>query len=90
MNKSPHVARLAKQRLHKPGDMQALMAKAWGAIRDAEIALEMAGTVAEKCSAVHAMSSIATIYTKMIQVGEHEARLALVYNRLEELAHAAG
>jgi hypothetical protein len=86
-NPNPVRARIAKRK-RTSGDMEDLMEKVWGAVCLAEEAIKYASTPALRTSAIHAMSSIATTYTKMLQVGEHEARLALVEKRLEELCHA--
>jgi hypothetical protein len=89
MNKNPVQARLARQRKRQRGDLQALMLEVWVAVEKAVETLDLAVSGPERCAAIHAMSSIAGVYTKMIQVSEHEARLALVYKILEELVHAA-
>jgi hypothetical protein len=77
-NKNPVHARLALRKRRRTGDLQDLMRATWRGINDAEAALDMAVTVAEKCSAIHALSAIAITYTKMLQIGEYEARLAQI------------
>ena len=84
-NHNPVKGRLARQRNRQRGDLEALMVEVWLAIEKAVESLDLAVTGPERCSAIHAISSIATTYTKMLQVGEYEARLALVEQQLEEL-----
>jgi HD superfamily phosphodiesterase len=76
MNPNPYAARLAQRRRRKAGDLHDLCKALWQGIRDAETALEQATTVAERCSAVHALAAIGNSYAKVLQIGEYEARLA--------------
>jgi HD superfamily phosphodiesterase len=75
-NANPLTARLAQRRRRKAGDLHDLCKALWQGIRDAEMALEMATTVAEKCAAVHSLAAIGNTYAKVLQIGEYEARLA--------------
>jgi hypothetical protein len=65
--------------------MPLLIKSVWGAVRDAEIALADAETPAERCSAIHAMASIAGTYAKLLQIGEYEARLTHLEMQLEAM-----
>jgi hypothetical protein len=86
-NPNPVRARIAKRkRTH--GDMQDLAEVVWQAVQKAHDNLSYTKASQEKCAALHAMSSIATIHTKIYQVGEYETRLALVERILEELRRA--
>jgi hypothetical protein len=75
MNPNPYAARLAQRRRRKAGDLPALTKAVWQTVRDAETALEQASTVAERCTAIHAMAAIANSYSKLLQIGEYEDRL---------------
>jgi hypothetical protein len=75
-NHNPVQGRLALRRRRRAGDLRDLMRATWRGVNDAEATLDMAVTVAERCSAIHALSAIAITYTKILQVGEYEARLA--------------
>ena len=87
-NPNPVQARLTLRRRRRAGDLADLMKAVWQAVGDAEQALEQAETNDARCKAIHAMSAIATTYTKMLQVGEYEARLALIEKALEEMRRA--
>ena len=89
MNRNPVAARLAQRRRRKPGDLPKLKRALWETIRDLEEVLETATTSEETCRAAHAMAACGNAYTKLVQIGEYEARLSLIEQRLEELrAHA--
>lgn len=88
-NRNPVDARLRRRRRSKPGNLKSLVRAVWCTLRDAELSLVEATTVAERCSAVHAMASIAGVYVKLIQVGEYEARLARLEQFMEVSAHGA-
>jgi hypothetical protein len=90
MNKNPHHARLARARNRKRGDLEALLAEAWTGVEAAAAGLAQAVTTQEIGAMVHALASMAGTYGRLLQVGEHEARLSVVEQRLEELTHAVG
>jgi hypothetical protein len=77
-NPNPVKARLAQRRRRKPGDLPKLLRALWETIRDIEEALETAQTTEETCRAAHAMAACATAYSKLLQIGEFETRLALL------------
>lgn len=78
-NPNPHQGRLAQRRRRKPGNMQALAAKLWGALEVAERLLSHPEP-ATQLRAVHAISQAAGSYARLYEVGELEARL----NALEQ------
>ena len=85
-NPSPHKARQAKKRRRTPGDLATLLQVLWGARLKAEAVLDAAGTDSElTLKAVHAVSQCAGQYSKFLEVGELEARLAA----LETQVHAS-
>jgi len=84
-NPNPVKARLAQRRRRRAGDLRALTKAVWQAIRDAETALESAKTNDERCRAIHAMAAIANSYSKVLQLGEYEGRLAALEKGLEEI-----
>jgi hypothetical protein len=67
-NPNPVQARLKRRRRCRPGNLNSLIKAVWCTIRDAELSLVDATTVAERCSAVHAMASIAGVYVKLLQI----------------------
>lgn len=76
---------MARRQRRKPGDMQALAAKLWGALEAAERLLEHADP-AIQLRAVHAISQAAGSYARVYEVGELEARL----NALEQASADSG
>jgi|GEM_PF-2601587 len=71
----PHVARLAKRKKNKPGNMHDLGEKLWAALQTAEDLLRE-DDPALKLKAIHALSQVAGTYARVYEVGELEARLA--------------
>ena len=68
-------ARRAKKRRRKPGDMQAVKAKVWNALCEAEAVLLAAEDAELTLKAVHAVSQCAGQYAKLLEIGELEARV---------------
>jgi hypothetical protein len=77
-NPSPYKARLGKRRHKKPGDLPALTRVLWRAVLEAQEILEAATEPELKLKAIHALSQCAGQYSKLLEVGEFEARLAAV------------
>ncbi len=79
-------ARLAKARRRKPGDIEALKRMVWNAITHAQEVLEQSALDGEpelRLKAIHALSQCAGQYSKLIEVGELEARLAALEARVQ-------
>ena len=79
MNPNPTKARLAKKSARKPGNLQALQRKLWGAIVHAEEVLEGASRDQDReltLKAIHALSQCGGQYAKLLEIGELEARVA--------------
>lgn len=76
-NASPHAARLARKRRHKPGQLPELLRVLWQALLEAEAVLAVAsGNDPElTLKAVHAIVQASAGYAKLLEVGEFEARL---------------
>jgi len=76
-NPNPLPARQAKKRRGKPGDLAALQRLVWAALLEADAVLQRTqGANPELClKAVHAVSQCAGQYTKLLEVGELEARI---------------
>jgi hypothetical protein len=88
MNPNPVAARLAQRRRRKAGDLQALTKALWQAIRDIERALETAVDHSELVSAAHALAACANAYSRLLQMGDYEARLAALEARVAKESHA--
>jgi hypothetical protein len=85
-NANPTKARMAKKSNRKPGDLQALQRKLWGAILHAEEVLEDASQDKDReltLKAIHALSQCCGQYAKLLEVGEIEARLGALEERLQ-------
>ena len=74
-NRSPHAARLAKRRAHKPGNLQDLLKVLWTAIHDAEHLLYAAEDAGLRLRCIHAISQASGQYARLLETGELEARL---------------
>ena len=85
-NPSPHVARQAKRRRGKPGDLATLLKVVWSALLEAEaVLMTTEGDNPELClKAVHAVSQCAGQYAKLLEIGEFEARLAAMEAAIKE------
>ena len=76
----PHIARQAKKKRLKPGDIKDITGVLWSAIVKleqhlTEVTQDKTGTH-ELCKLTHAMSQAASTYIKALEVGEYEARLS--------------
>ena len=76
-NTKQYKARLAKRRAHKPGNLQDILKILWTAIADVEHVLYTAGDDADlRLRCLHALSQSCGQYSKLLEIGELEARLA--------------
>ncbi len=71
-----HVARQAKKRKLKNGDIKDVQSVLWSAIIKLKEHLESDNDTAELCKLTHALSQSASTYIKSLEVGEYEARLS--------------
>src|SRR5262249_39636677 len=83
-NTSPYKARLAKKRRRKPGNLQEVQRGLWTALCEAEAVLLGADDPDQRLRAVHALSQSCATYTKLLEAGEFEARLAQVERQLAQ------
>lgn len=84
-NPNPHAARLSKRRAHKPGNLQAILKILWTAITDAEHLLYTAGDDADlRLRCLHALSQSCGQYSKLLEIGELEARLSALEQAMKE------
>jgi hypothetical protein len=87
-NTKPHQARTAKRRharLRKSGTIADMQRELWRAVLCAkDVLLDASGDPATTLKAVHAITSASTAYAKLVEVGELEARLAELEQRLEQ------
>jgi restriction endonuclease Mrr len=67
-------ARLAKKRARKTGTIKDALKVVWAALQTAHEILKHKDT-AVRLKAVHAVSQTAATFTRMVEVGEFEARL---------------
>ncbi len=81
-NPDPLKARMGKKKRQRTGDLQAIRRKLWIAILHAEDTLEQAEEPELRLKAVHALSQCCGQYSKLLEIGELEARLAAIEERL--------
>jgi hypothetical protein len=81
-NSQPFQARLAKKQIRKAGDLPALIRTLWHAIVEAREILDTTESEDTKLRAVHAIGQTAATYARLLEVGEHEARLVAVEEAL--------
>ncbi len=82
-NPDPLKARMAKKRKGRTGDLPALRRKLWVALLHAEDVLENATEPELRLKSIHAFSQTAGQYAKLLEIGELEARLALLEERVQ-------
>jgi hypothetical protein len=77
-NRSPHKARLSKRVRGKPGSLQDVQRLLWYGILRTKQTLDGARKPANVLKAVHCLSQVSGQYAKLLEIGELEARLAVV------------
>ena len=78
-NQNPVAGRLAKKAQSKPGTLADVQARLWEAIIKAETVMEKRGQKDETVlRAANCIGQLAMSYSKVLEVGEYEARLAAV------------
>jgi hypothetical protein len=83
-NTSQYKARLAKRRAHKPGNLQDILKILWTAISDVEHLLYTAGDDADlRLRCLHALSQSCGQYSKLLEIGELEARLSALEQQMQ-------
>lgn len=90
-NPNPHQARAAKRRKRGAGSVQELQAVLWALVQQVRDDLEKRGADGEpalpfevRLKGVHALSQVSGTYLKATEVGELEARLAALEERMKE------
>jgi hypothetical protein len=78
----PLKARMAKKKRQRTGTLPDLQRKLWLALLHAEDILEHAGAPEVRLRAVHAVSQCAGQYAKLLEIGELEARLTALEQRI--------
>jgi hypothetical protein len=73
-NPSPHKARMATRKKHKPGNLQDVLAIVWDALKTAQALLEEKDPVMQ-LKAAHGVFQGGMAYAKLYESGELEARL---------------
>jgi len=86
-NPNPYAARQAKRRAHKPGNFTDVLKVLWTAVREAERLLYQSEDPEFTLRCVHALSQACGQYSKLLEIGEFEARLAAVEAELQKGAH---
>jgi hypothetical protein len=82
-NTKPHLARLSKRCAHKPGSLADICKILWTAIQDAEQLLYTAGDDADlRLRCLHALSQSCGQYSKLLEIGEIEARLSALEQQM--------
>jgi hypothetical protein len=71
-----HQARMAKRRLRKPGDLRSLQRMLWQALIECERVLMHAADDEMTLRAAHAVGQVGGQYSKLLEIGEFESRLA--------------
>ena len=79
-NPSPHLARQAKRRAHKPLDLADILKILTSAIREGERLLLSAADDDHDLTlrAIHALGQVTGQYCKLLEAGELEARLVVL------------
>jgi hypothetical protein len=75
---------MAKKRARKPGDIAAVQRLLWRALLEAEEVLNEAEEPELKLRAIHAISQASGQYSRIIEVGELEARLTALETAQKE------
>jgi hypothetical protein len=78
-NPSPHKARMATKKKHKPGNLQDVLAIVWVALKTAQTLLENKDPVVQ-LKAAHGVFQGGMAYAKLYESGELEARLLALEN----------
>ncbi len=88
MPRNPYAARLVKRQKHKPGNLQDLLVIIWQALLEGQAVLEAAteDQAELKLKAIHAVVQAGGMYSKLLEVGELEARLAVVEQAMKDQA----
>jgi hypothetical protein len=89
-NPDPYRARLTRKRRRKTGDLQALQRKLWGAICEADDLIILAEADELRLKAIHALVQAGMAYAKVLEIGEHEARLAALEQQLRLAGRRVG
>lgn len=77
----PHIARMSKKEKSKPGSLDDLTHTLWKAINRLDTCLEQLADTEGKadtnelCRLVHCLSQSASVYARVLEVGELEARV---------------
>ena len=90
-NPNPYQARQRKRRRGKVGTLAQTQQVLWRAIVEAETVLDDAEGNNQILQACHALAQACTAYSKLLQVGEIEARLTQLERQLAsaEVQHAS-
>ena len=75
-NPNPVAARLAQRRARQPGNLADVLKVLWTALHDAEQLMYAADDPELRLRCIHAVSQVAGQYSKLLEIGELEARLA--------------
>jgi hypothetical protein len=89
-NPDPYRARLTRKRRRKTGDLPALQRKLWGAICEADDLIVLAEADELRLKAIHALVQAGMAYAKLLEIGEHEARLAAIEQQLRLAGRRVG
>jgi hypothetical protein len=90
-NPDPFQARLGRRRRRrKVGDLAALRRKLWGAICEADDMLVGAEADELRLKAIHALVQAGMAYARILEIGEHEARLRAIEEKLRLVGRGVG
>jgi hypothetical protein len=81
---------MARKKLRKPGDLQALRRKLWQAILEAERVLLTNADDEVVLRAVHALTQAAAAYVRLLEADDIEGRLKAVEALLQTAAKRNG
>ncbi len=73
-NPNPYAARLAAAARRKPGDLDEVRARTWGALLQSYTDIGVSDPE-QRRKALLAYAQLAGVYVRLLEVGEHEARL---------------
>jgi hypothetical protein len=90
-NPDPFKARLGRRgRRRKVGDLDALRRRLWGAICEADDVIVGAEADELRLKAIHALVQAGLAYAKILEIGEHEARLRAIEDKLRLVGRGVG
>jgi len=83
-NPNPYQARLARAQKRRPGDIDAVRRRTWGVLCLAYSEIADAADADERRKAILAYGQIATLYARVLEASEIEARICALEQAMAE------